>query len=381
MILEISTTPEILSLIAAGSPVAMGVSGGKDSCANAIATNSYLDGIGHTGPRVLIHSDLGRVEWKDSLPTCERLATRLGLELVVVRRPKGDMMDRWLGRWAANVERYAALLCVKLILPWSTPAMRFCTSELKTDVICRDLVRRFPGRTILSASGIRRDESTQRADAPITKPQAKLTSETHETTGRDWHPIVTWTTPEVFDFLERERFPLHEAYTAYGSDRVSCINCIMGSRAGLIASMRCPENHATTREMVGLEIRSTFAFQGNTWLGDVAAEAGILDPPTIAALSRAKERAARRQDAEKRIPKHMLYTKGWPTCVPTLDEAELLAEVRAAVAEAVGIEVDYLDAPSIVGRYRELMDEARSKAKGRSVPQPAASEFQEMLAF
>jgi hypothetical protein len=62
-------TDEIAALLAAGAPVAIGVSGGKDSCAAALATVEHLDAIGHQGPRVLIHSDLGRVEWRDSLPT------------------------------------------------------------------------------------------------------------------------------------------------------------------------------------------------------------------------------------------------------------------------------------------------------------------------
>src|SRR5271163_4692630 len=82
---EIDTT--IADLLAADAPVAIGVSGGKDSCAAAIATI------------VLLHADLGRVEWSDSLPTCTRLATFLGVELLVVRREAGDMMDRWLQRW------------------------------------------------------------------------------------------------------------------------------------------------------------------------------------------------------------------------------------------------------------------------------------------
>ena len=43
--------------------------------------------------------------------------------------------------------------------------MRFCTSELKTAVICRELVKRFPGRQILSVTGIRRQESAGRAKA------------------------------------------------------------------------------------------------------------------------------------------------------------------------------------------------------------------------
>src|SRR5271167_998058 len=72
---EIDTT--IADLLAAGAPVAIGVSGGKDSCAAAIATVEHLRAIGHRGEVVLVHADLGRVEWSDSLPTCERLANFL----------------------------------------------------------------------------------------------------------------------------------------------------------------------------------------------------------------------------------------------------------------------------------------------------------------
>src|SRR5690349_8220064 len=122
---SIATTPLIDSLIASHAPVAIGVSGGKDSDVAAFAVLYALAAAGHIGPQILIHSDLGRVEHADSLPACERLASRLGLELVVVRRKAGDLMDRWLVRWQNNLERYRQLQCVKLILPWSTPAMRF----------------------------------------------------------------------------------------------------------------------------------------------------------------------------------------------------------------------------------------------------------------
>lgn len=100
---------------------------GKDSQALAYRVQAHLDEIGHAGPRALIHSDLGRIEWRDSAPVCERLAERLGWELITVRRPAGDMVDRWLSRWAANLERYRTLSCVKLIMPWSSAAQRFCT--------------------------------------------------------------------------------------------------------------------------------------------------------------------------------------------------------------------------------------------------------------
>ena len=166
---EVLVTPEITSALEAGAAVAIGVSGGKDSAVTAMATIDYLEDLGHRGPRVLIHSDLGRVEWRQSLPACHRLADRLGLELIVVQRETGDLLDRWRSRWENNVRRYAELSCVKLILPWSTASMRFCTSELKTSIICRALVQRFPGQTILSATGIRRQESPNRAKAPVAK--------------------------------------------------------------------------------------------------------------------------------------------------------------------------------------------------------------------
>src|SRR6266702_3697798 len=169
----------------AGAPVALSVSGGKDSGAMALATSAYLDELGHQGPRLLIHADLGRVEWRESLPMCQRLADRLDLPLVVVRRQAGDLLDRWRVRWQNNCERYANLETVRLILPWSTASMLFCRSELKAAIICRELVQRFPQQMILSATGIRWQESSTRAKAPIWAPQYRLENATHKTKGVD----------------------------------------------------------------------------------------------------------------------------------------------------------------------------------------------------
>ena len=333
--------------------VAIGVSGGKDSCALAFATVKHLNAIGHTGQRILIHSDLGRVEWRDSLPTCERLSAQLGIALVTVRRKAGDMMDRWLVRWENNVERYANLSCVKLILPWSTPSMRFCTSELKTAVICSELKRRFVGQTIVSASGIRRQESAKRKLAPVSKAQPKLASRKAGTTGIDWHPIIDWSHADVFAHLAANNFELHEAYTHYGMSRVSCAFCIMSNENDIINAASCVDNQALYREMVDLEIRSTFAFQGAKWLGDAAPH--LLDAGTLYALERAKWKAQRREQVEARIPDHLLYTAGWPTVMPTPAEADMLAEVRTEIAELLGITIACYTGETVHARYAELM--------------------------
>jgi 3'-phosphoadenosine 5'-phosphosulfate sulfotransferase (PAPS reductase)/FAD synthetase len=355
----IEMTPLIADLIACHAPVAIGISGGKDSDVAAFETKAALERAGHTGPVILIHSDLGRVEHRASLPACERLASRLGLELVVVRRKAGDLMDRWLMRWHNNCQRYSNLECVKLILPWSTPSMRFCTSELKTAIICRDLVARFPGCTILSVSGLRRQESPTRALAPICAPQTKLTSKTFGTHGYDWHPILSWALEQVLGYHQYHGFPLHEAYTKYGMSRVSCAYCMLASLDDLIASATNPENHDIYREMVALEVQSAFSFQSGRWLGDIAPH--LLEASMLAGLKEAKRRAALREQVEQRIPAHLQYVKGWPTIMPTREEAVLLSEVRRSIADIMQFSLNYIDPDAILERYAELL--ARNAAR------------------
>lgn len=361
----IATTPEVEAMLTANAPVAVGVSGGKDSCAVAIALKEHLDAIGHTGPRVLIHSDLGRVEWSDTLPTCRRLAEFLGWELVVVRRKAGDMMDRWRTRWTNNVARYINLQCVKLILPWSTPSMRFCTSEMKTAVICRELILRFPGQSIISVSGVRRDEGRERKNAPIAKPQPKLTSKKHGTVGLDYNPIAEWLIGDVMALLRDRGFELHEAYLKYDASRVSCIFCIMGAMADLVAAAEVPAHLPLLVEMVNLEIESGFAFQSRKWLGDVARHK--LPTEMAVRLDAAKVMSERREQVESVIPKHLLYTKGWPTCIPTISEAEILAGVRSEVGELMGFDIKYTTAKEIIARYQQLVDENQFRAVKRPV--------------
>ena len=375
----ISLTPEVTDLLAQNAPVGIGTSGGKDSCALAFAVLAHLREIGHTGPRVLIHADLGRVEWQDSMATCRRLANATGAELVVVRRKAGDLMDRWLSRQANCRARYINLECVKLILPWSTPSMRFCTSELKSVPIANELAARFPGRTILSVAGIRAQESARRAKAPVAQINNRLCRKKLGTSGLDWHPIITWNTRDVFDYLAECRFPLHEAYRVFGSTRVSCVYCIMGSTGDLRAAATCAQNQGIYREMCELEITSTFSFQ-SSWLSDVAPH--LLTPDQVARLDRAKEIAKARAVLEKRIPKRLEFTKGWPTFVPTMAEAELLAEVRQEMGVLLGIEVKYTTADSVRARYAELMAEKRgADSSAVVVPPVSPAEMQYELAL
>ncbi len=71
-------------------------------------------------------------------------------------------------------------------------------------------------------------------------------------------------------------------------------------------------------------------------------------------IVRSKRAARIREDAERDIPPHLLYEKGWPKQIPTWSEAVLLAQVRRTVAEAVGISIDYATPDAILQRYRDL---------------------------
>lgn len=350
---NVALTPEVSNLLDRNAVVAIGVSGGKDSDACALATNAYLNTIGHKGPRVLVHADLGRVEWKDSMRACQDLASHLGLELMVVRRQAGDMMDRWQGRWSNNLARYKDFSCVKLILPWSTPSMRFCTSELKVDVITRSLKKRFPGQDIVNVSGIRREESNQRKKAPVSQPEAKLKRK--DAMGLTWNAVIEWKIEDVMAASAQAGLRLHEAYSTYSASRVSCIYCIYSTLEDLQAGASCEDNHDVYREMVELEVASTFAFQGNRWLADAAPH--LLTSAMLQRVATAKDAALRRQALESEIPKHLLYTKNWPDCIPTFEEAKLLARVRTNVAQLVEVEIGYTTPEEVIQRYTQLMAE------------------------
>ncbi len=354
---SIAITPQVSQLLSSDCAVAVSISGGKDSQACALRTSRYLDEIGHSGPRVLVNSDLGFIEWRDSLPSCQRLAAHLGIELIVVRRKAGDMVARWQQRWQNNVKRYRDLSCVRLILPWSTNALRFCTSELKVSPITAELKRRFPCHAILNVSGIRRQESAKRRRMPVSAIQAKLARKDY--IGVSWNPIIEWTIDDVLAEIRTSSLPLHEAYTRYGSSRVSCAFCILSSAHDLAAASTCSDNHDVYRALVELEAESSFAFQGTRWLADVASQ--LLPPELIARIDQAKRIAEQRRAAESEIPKHLLYTKGWPTHMPTAAESQLIARVRRRVSEILALDAGYLTADSVQARYAELLEAKRKK--------------------
>jgi 3'-phosphoadenosine 5'-phosphosulfate sulfotransferase (PAPS reductase)/FAD synthetase len=351
----IATTPEIENAIANDAPVAFSVSGGKDGETAVLELMPYLDDRGHRGPRILVNSDLGRIEHYDAAAQVARLAQRYNLELLQVK-PTHEMIDRWQRRWQANLARYINLQCVKVILPWSTPSMRFCTSEEKNAPIASGLKKRFPGQTIINVVGIRAQESAKRAKQQIVTINKGILRKSDDTAGLTWLPIHGYTLEDVIAAHDEANFPMSDVYTKHGLSRFSCSFCIMSSVEDLKASVAIESNIACYLELTELEIESTFSFQSNRWLSDVAPE--FVDSDR---LRQAKEQAAAREAAEKLIPKRLEYVKGWPTFVPQFNDAIIIAEVRKTVAHILGIKVLYTTPESVIARYAELMELKKQK--------------------
>ena len=350
--------PLIDAAIRDGAEVVFNLSGGKDSGAATFATIAWLDAIGHPRERRhAIHADLGRAEWATTPATVAAIAAIAGLPLVVVRRRAGDLVSRWEQRFASGKARYEALATYNLIGPWSSAALRFCTSGAKVQVIGPELARRLRGRSIVSVLGLRRNESAARARIPVAKPDHRYAppGNAHGTVMHTWHPLADWSTADVFAAHDALGIPLHEAYRTYGNTRLSCRYCILASAHDLAASASAPDNHAIYRHLVDLEASSTFSFQPGRWLADVAPH--LLDAGALARIALAKRDADRRRALEAAMPPGLRYVRGWPPRLPTKTEAAYIAAARTPILARHGLVDRYPTADAVVSRFAELRGE------------------------
>jgi 3'-phosphoadenosine 5'-phosphosulfate sulfotransferase (PAPS reductase)/FAD synthetase len=341
------------------------LSGGKDSTASAFAANRLLDRVGHPrSRRIAINADLGRAEWDSTPATVEAIARWLELPLIVVRRRAGDMVARWEQRFESGKARYEALESYNLIGPWSSSSLRFCTSELKAQVIGPELARRFRGHTIVSVIGLRRDESASRRATPISCDDLRFAKPGNAAGTRmiRWHPGVDWSTSDVFDAHAAHGLPLHEAYRTYGATRLSCRFCVLASLHDLAASSDAPANLDHYCHLVEIEARSTFSFQPSRWLADVAPK--LLPDSLGHAIARAKEDAACRRHLEAAMPAGLLFVKGWPPGLPTLAEAGAIAAARAPILARHALADRYPTATAVRDRFDALLAEKERRQPG-----------------
>ena len=353
---DLAINSEIIGAIQQGAWIMFNLSGGKDSSAAMFVVNLYLDRIGHPrSRRIAIHADLGRAEWASTPTTVAHIAALAGMPLTVVRRAAGDLVDRWIQRFENGKRRYEALETYNLIGPWSSASLRFCQSEMKAAVIGPAVARMFPGERIISVLGLRRDESHNRSAIPIAKADHRHAKPGNRqgTIMTLWNPLVDWTATDVFRAHEHLGIPLHEAYTDWGSTRLSCRYCIFASLHDLQASAAAPPNGEVYRELVSIEALSTFPFQPTRWLADVAPH--LLCSALQADIAQAKADQVERRRIEAAMPAGLRYVAGWPPRMPTRAEAANIAAARRPILERHGLEDRYPSIATILDRFAELM--------------------------
>lgn len=360
---------EVERLARAGATFVFNLSGGKDSTAAAVLASRVLDALGHPrSHRIAVHADLGRAEWRSTQAFVERIANLLGVELLVVRRRAGDLFQRFEQRWRGALQRYAALETYTLIGPWSSPSLRFCQSELKTTVIGPAVARRFAGAFIISVLGLRRDESGARAGTAVFAPDHRFAGPENRSGTRmfTWNPVADWTAHDVFAAHQRWNMPLHEAYATYGSSRLSCAFCIMGSLHDLDAAARADDNLDAYRFLVNLEAASAFSYQPARWLADI--RPNLLGPELLRAVDGARLRANARRQSEARLPAGLRYVRGWPPRIPSLNEAATIADVRAQLLADHDLPDRYPTPTAVRDRFAALHADAGRRRRGTVAP-------------
>src|SRR4051812_11013900 len=84
-------------------------SGGKDSQAMLDSVYRQCSAVGVPLERlVVVHCDLGRVEWEGTRSLAARQAAHYGIRFEVVSRPQGDLLTHveLRGKWPSSTARY-----------------------------------------------------------------------------------------------------------------------------------------------------------------------------------------------------------------------------------------------------------------------------------
>jgi 3'-phosphoadenosine 5'-phosphosulfate sulfotransferase (PAPS reductase)/FAD synthetase len=225
---------------------------------------------------VVVHCDLGRVEWPGTRELAERQAAHYGVRFEVVRRPQGDLLAQVEQRHASLVRRG------KIAPPWPSPTRRWCTSDQKRAQV-RTLMTRLaresckPPCKILNCMGMRADESAARAKL------AAFEHDDNASNGRrhvdTWLPLHAWTTEQVWARIRASGVRYHPAYDL-GMGRLSCVLCIYAPERQLM--LAAEHNRALLDEYVEVEQRVGFAFRKGTSLTQIrrrlnAGERGRVD--------------------------------------------------------------------------------------------------------
>jgi 3'-phosphoadenosine 5'-phosphosulfate sulfotransferase (PAPS reductase)/FAD synthetase len=249
-------------------------SAGKDSQATLDFVYHEAKAQGVESRIVVVHADLGRVEWEGTRDLAERQSAHYGARFEVVKRGQNDLLDH-----------------VKARGMWPSPKLRYCTSDHKrgpvrtlftklTEEHRRSLRRALlwaqsPCR-ILNCMGMRAQESPARAKLePFKFEKSASNGKRHVDT---WLPIHGWTVDQVWDRIRQSGVEHHYAYDL-GMPRLSCMFCIFAPKNALMLAGH--HNRAMLREYVQTETDIDHTFRQDLTLASIEQEleAGVIPGP------------------------------------------------------------------------------------------------------
>lgn len=208
---------------------------------------------------LVVHCDLGRVEWAGTRELAEEQAAAYGVRFVAVSRPQGDLLEQIEARG---------------MFPSSTA--RYCTSDQKTGQVSRVMTAEVKamnlGRQarILNCLGIRAQESPARAKKPDWETEKKATNGKRHV--QRWLPIFHWSEDRVWETIRRSGLRYHPAYDA-GMPRLSCVFCVLAGERELVLAARL--NPGLAQEYVDVEARIGHTFKAGLAMADIVAKAAL----------------------------------------------------------------------------------------------------------
>lgn len=241
-------------------------SAGKDSQAMLDLLVEMADAEGVRDRLVVVHADLGRVEWAGTRELAEEQADHYGLRFEVVSRPQGDLL--------AQIE-------ARGMFPSSTA--RYCTSDQKTGQVAKVLTKLTAERSglgrpvrILNCLGLRAQESPARAKKVAFSPDARATNGKRSVDR--WLPIHSWTEAEVWARISASGVRHHPAYDL-GMPRLSCCFCILASKSALVLAAKL--NPGLAEEYRAVEVRIGHRFRNDLSMADIISAAAVTDAVTV----------------------------------------------------------------------------------------------------
>lgn len=237
-------------------------SAGKDSQTSLDVVAKIAARAGVSDRVVVVHADLGQVEWEGTRELAEEQATHYGFRFIAVSRPQGDLL--------AQVENRGM---------WPSSAARYCTSDhkrgqvrkvmtlLTTEVRESGITER-PVR-ILNVMGFRAEESPARA-------KRIAYTATNASNGKrqvdDWYPIHKWSIEMVWARIKASGVRYHGAYDL-GMTRLSCRFCVLASKEDLICSAKA--NPELALRYAALEEKINHRFTMSLSMAEVMDKAGL----------------------------------------------------------------------------------------------------------